>query len=120
MAANASNDSQQKYFAESVKRFCRSVELCEDYLRGYYGLKKVTDQLLQDSTNNSKKGRTENDAFSLPEQATIEKLNLAATDKLAEIVRRNTAGEPGWQGYKAEEIEAAKELIAKATAKTER
>lgn len=119
MAANASNESQQKYFAESIKRFCRSVELCEDYLRGYYGLKKVTDEVLKDS-NNNKKSKTESDVFALPEQKTIERLNLAATDKLAEIVRRNTAGESGWQGFKAEEIRAAKDLIAKATAKTER
>jgi hypothetical protein len=27
--------------AESVRRFCRSIELCDDYLRGYYGLKLV-------------------------------------------------------------------------------
>jgi hypothetical protein len=31
----------QKYLAESLKRFARSIELCDDYLRGYYGLKLV-------------------------------------------------------------------------------
>ena len=41
MAANTTGEAPQKYLAESLKRFCRSVELCEDYLRGYYGLKKV-------------------------------------------------------------------------------
>lgn len=41
MAANANGEGQQKYLAEALKRFCRSVELCDDYLRGYYGLKKV-------------------------------------------------------------------------------
>lgn len=41
MAASTASDSPQGYLAESVKRFCRSVELCDDYLRGYYGLKKV-------------------------------------------------------------------------------
>jgi len=34
--------SSQKYLAESLKRFCRSIELCDDYLRGYYGLKLVS------------------------------------------------------------------------------
>lgn len=24
-----------------MRRFCRSIELCDDYLRGYYGLKLV-------------------------------------------------------------------------------
>jgi tetratricopeptide (TPR) repeat protein len=28
--------------AESMRRYCRSVELCNDYLRGYYGLKLVS------------------------------------------------------------------------------
>lgn len=32
----------RKYLAEAVKRFCRSIELCDDYLRGYYGLKLVS------------------------------------------------------------------------------
>lgn len=30
-----------RYLAESLRRFSRSVELCDDYLRGYYGLKLV-------------------------------------------------------------------------------
>lgn len=44
MAATASGaveGSAQKYLAEAVKRFSRSIELCDDYLRGYYGLKLV-------------------------------------------------------------------------------
>lgn len=31
----------EKYLSESFRRFCRSIELCDDYLRGYYGLKLV-------------------------------------------------------------------------------
>lgn len=34
------NDSA-KQLGEALKRFCRSIELCDDYLRGYYGLKIV-------------------------------------------------------------------------------
>lgn len=42
MAATAGSEgSSEKYLAESLKRFARSIELCDDYLRGYYGLKKV-------------------------------------------------------------------------------
>lgn len=44
MAATASGaveGSAQKYLAEALKRFSRSIELCDDYLRGYYGLKLV-------------------------------------------------------------------------------
>jgi tetratricopeptide (TPR) repeat protein len=32
---------QMKTLAESMRRFCRSIELCDDYLRGYYGLRLV-------------------------------------------------------------------------------
>jgi len=27
----------------SIKNYCRSIELCDNYLRGYYGLKLVSD-----------------------------------------------------------------------------
>jgi len=32
----------QRYLAEALKRYSRSIELCDDYLRGYYGLKLVS------------------------------------------------------------------------------
>lgn len=34
-----------------------------------------------------------------------------ATEKLAEIIRRNSAGEREWQGYNKAEIAAARELL---------
>ncbi|GJC82183.1 TPR repeat protein oca3 [Colletotrichum liriopes] len=37
MAASASEGSSQQQLAESVKRFSRSIELCDDYLRGTTG-----------------------------------------------------------------------------------
>lgn len=40
-ALGAASGPYQKYMAEAVKRFARSIELCDDYLRGYYGLKLV-------------------------------------------------------------------------------
>ena len=111
MAANETSDgSSQKYLANSVKRFCRSIELCEDYLRGYYGLKKVTDKVLAEAAK-SKKQHTEDGEFAIPDQETLKKLNQAATQKLAEIVRRYGAQEPLWQGYNADEIAAARELL---------
>ncbi|KAI1048355.1 hypothetical protein LB506_002181 [Fusarium annulatum] len=119
MAANETSDgSPQKYLASSVKRFCRSIELCEDYLRGYYGLKKVTDKILAE--NAKLKKQSESDEFSLPDQQTLTKLNQAATAKLAEIVRRYGAQEPLWQGYNADEIAAARELLDKSSAEVVR
>ncbi|KAK0392202.1 hypothetical protein NLU13_1700 [Sarocladium strictum] len=118
MAANANGEgSQQKHLAESVKRFARSIELCDDYLRGYYGLKTVTDKVLADG-GKSKKQDTE--GFSLPDQDTLQKLNQLATQKLGEIVRRYGAQEPLWQGYDADEIAAARALLEKSTSGTVR
>lgn len=118
MASSTTSETAQKYLAESLKRFSRSVELCEDYLRGYYGLKKVTDQLLAESVKGKQKN--ESDVFVVPDQKKVEKLNQLATKKLAEVVRRNQAGEPLWQGYSASEIAAANELLAKSTSQTVR
>jgi hypothetical protein len=41
MAAASNEAGSDKFLAESIRRFCRSIELCDDYLRGYYGLKLV-------------------------------------------------------------------------------
>lgn len=44
MAASTNESGSEKYLAQSMRRFCRSVELCDDYLRGYYGLTLVSVQ----------------------------------------------------------------------------
>ena len=72
----------------------------------------MTDQILAE--NGKAKKQNDDDIFTLPEQSKVEKLNQVATGKLAEIVRRNTAGDAQWQGYDAAEIAAAKELVEKA------
>jgi ER membrane protein complex subunit 2 len=40
-AGKAEGADQLRLLSESMRRFCRSVELCDDYLRGYYGIKLV-------------------------------------------------------------------------------
>ncbi|KAK9439545.1 tetratricopeptide repeat domain-containing protein [Metarhizium brunneum] len=115
-ASTASEGGSQKHYAEAVKRFCRSIELCDDYLRGYYGLKLVTDKLVQ----NTPKSKKDSEGFQLPDQATIEKLNETATKKLGEIVRRNGAKDKLWQGYDAREIAAARELLDSSSARVVR
>jgi ER membrane protein complex subunit 2 len=111
MASEALSESSRQYLAEALKRFARSVELCDDYLRGYYGMKQTTDRVLSDDRISKER---QDDGFALPDRKVIEHLNEVATEKLAEIVRKNGAGEIGWQGYNAGEITAAKSLIEKA------
>lgn len=44
-ASWASNTTEaERLLVESLRRFCRSVELCDDYLRGHYGMKIVSLQ----------------------------------------------------------------------------
>lgn len=42
-ATSTTEGTENSYalLADAVRRFSRSVELCDDYLRGYYGLKVV-------------------------------------------------------------------------------
>lgn len=44
ISANAAEDAggKLKLLADAQRSFCRSIELCDDYLRGYYGLKLVS------------------------------------------------------------------------------
>lgn len=129
MSAKTGDQSDSpRQLGEALKRFCRSIELCDDYLRGYYGLKTVSDlgfiegvpetesrqkttqQLLGQAPKTSTK-QAGSDGFTLPSTATVQSLDALATEKLAEITRRFSAGEKGWQGYDGAEIAAARELL---------
>ena len=133
MAATApgvAGGSYQKHMAEAIKRFSRSIELCDDYLRGYYGLKlvrpcsapkaesatdpppspQVSRKLLNDGAKPAK--QTEDNELALPDTNTIERLNELATAKLAEIVRHCAAHERGWRGYDEAAVAAARELLS--------
>lgn len=77
--------------------------------------KKTTKQLLGDPSKVSQ-SRTTSDGFAIPDSVTLSKLDEVATEKLAEIVRRYSSGEKGWQGYDEAEVKAAKELLENDTA----
>lgn len=135
MAATAGESGADKYLAEAFRRFCRSIELCDDYLRGYYGLKLVctprnegvtrvnklqtTNRLLANQSQVSRQSKGDS-GLSPPNPKTVERLNEIATAKLSEIVRRNMAGESGWGGYDKAELIAAKALLDSEASKTAR
>lgn len=127
MAASANDAGADKYLAESMRRFCRSIELCDDYLRGYYGLSLVRinrsgglRQFLANSSQTtgrllttipqSRQSKSDS-GLPLPDIKTVEKLKEIATAKLSEIVRRSVAGEAGWEGYDDAELIAARERM---------
>lgn len=37
-ATSGDQSSGVKTLVDAMRRFCRSIELCDDYIRGYYGL----------------------------------------------------------------------------------
>jgi len=116
--AAASNNTVEvaRGFAEAMRRFCRSIELCNNYLRGYYGLKLTTKKLLEVLPQASKsKDRDSSDfAYSdlpLPYLETVQRLEVLATEKLSEIIRTGTKDGADGDGYDESELIAARELL---------
>jgi len=106
--------------AEAMRRFCRSIELNDSYLRGFYGLKLTTDRLLTLQAPKRNNNDSSPEDLPLPSTTTIQKLHELATHKLAEIVRRGSAKEPGWGGYEEAEVIAVRELLDRDGAKVVR
>lgn len=138
ISTTSSNDvSIGKILAESVRRFCRSIELCDGYLRGYYGLKTVSspklaafdtvvltpifqasDRLLAllsktPSFSSDSITNTDNRDLMIPSVQTLNRLNEKATSRLAEIIRGSNRN-----GYQESEIIAVKNLLDKSTFST--
>ncbi|KAF3942065.1 hypothetical protein ABW19_dt0202707 [Dactylella cylindrospora] len=86
----------------SLRWYLRAVELCDGYLRGYYGVKLVTGKLLQSKFSSANR--------TIPEEK-VNKLNSVATVHLNDIVKGSEAGKKGFTGYDAGEVAAAKELL---------
>ncbi|KAI9814754.1 MAG: hypothetical protein M1827_003020 [Pycnora praestabilis] len=125
IAAGSGNDSGvEKALVDSMRRFCRSIELCDGYLRGYYGLKLTTSRLLPMLSQTSKSSSVTTNAgtseFNPPSLATVQKLNQRATAQLADIVRHNSGHEKAFEGYDQAEIIAARELLDRDTQRIER
>lgn len=89
MASQSPQDgttTTQKYLTEAVHRFARSVELCQDYIRGYYGLKLATDKLINATASK--------DSDALPVE-TVQRLNRLSVTKLTQIIKQNMSQTSG-------------------------
>jgi tetratricopeptide (TPR) repeat protein len=118
LSATSQSSNQLQSLTLSLRHFCRSVELNEYYLRGFYGLKVLAKKLiplLSDSSTSSKRNNnssnSEDDDARPPKLETVKKLEELATSKLAEIIRQYGSGKKGWTGFNEAEVIAARELL---------
>ncbi|KAJ9191074.1 hypothetical protein DTO164E3_9028 [Paecilomyces variotii] len=104
-----SEEDQQRLLVNSFRQFCRSVELCDDYLRGFYGIKVTSsyllDHYLQKPDNKSGKGNDK----SLSKDV-VERLNILATKKLTDAVEKRQLDIQG-PGPGQSELAAVQELL---------
>ncbi|KAI5287427.1 hypothetical protein KEM54_006007 [Ascosphaera aggregata] len=75
------------YLTKSVQHFCRSIELCDNYIRGYYGLKLSATKLLEIMPSRPSPTTS---VDTLPRSETIQDLEKLAVYKLGEIIAKNT------------------------------
>jgi len=113
--STTSSESQEgmlKILGDAIRRFCRSIELCDDYLRGYYGLKLSTRRLLDWMAGKScllPHQQIKGDE-TLPSREILERLHALSTKKLAEIVKSKSEDNKSWE-WNQNELVAAKELL---------
>jgi len=77
--------------ATALKHWSRSVELCGDFLRGWFGVKTATKKILAGTGNGRDRGQ--NEEVELPTNETIKKLDLLATARLTELTSLATPAE---------------------------
>jgi ER membrane protein complex subunit 2 len=96
----SSMNEKLRYLSQAIKRFARSIELCDGYLRGYYGLKVATKAMMDIGLPK----QSSETGFQTDDQ--LKALNKVATEKLREIINNEA------HLRDSAEISAAKELLA--------
>ena len=111
----------------SLRHFARAIELNDAYLRGYYGLKLISQTLIpllssSSSSSEVSKRNAEDDEVTVapPKLQSVQKLEQLATAKLAEIVRLYGAGKKEWSAFDEAEVIAARKLLDRDGGKVER
>lgn len=101
-AGSEGSDSASKSLVSAVQRFSRSIELCDDYLRGFYGLKLAVTKLKQVSSG------AKSTSDSIPAEK-LQRLDRLATSKLQAIIEARNAARTN--DATQAEIIAAQELL---------
>jgi len=114
LPGDANETSIERSLTEAIRRHCRSIELCNGYLRGYYGLKISTDRFLETCHQDNKtNGRAMKDSGSATRLALdrVKELNRKATEGLKKIVDHKIVGNNKYSDYGESEIISAKALL---------
>ncbi|KAE8371219.1 hypothetical protein BDV26DRAFT_303045 [Aspergillus bertholletiae] len=110
-ARAAETEVSSRYLRRSIQYFCRSVELCDDYLRGFYGLILATSlQLRREYTADFTQTPSSTSTEDFLPREKVEKLNHLAKKKLEDIVKQRSVDRQVWEHAQGELI-AAKELL---------
>ncbi|CAG7926447.1 unnamed protein product [Penicillium olsonii] len=92
--ASADGDAA-RLLGKSVQHFSRSIELCDDYLRGFYGLTLASTRMLENNYG---------------QQPTLKRLKAFSLLQIEEIVKTRSVDDQHWASSRSELI-AAKELL---------
>ncbi|KAL4946911.1 hypothetical protein BDV06DRAFT_181894 [Aspergillus oleicola] len=104
-ASSLGNERAYLHLQSSIRHFCRSVELCDDYLRGFYGLVLATSR----SLNDHDPATTSEDPSS--REMLSKRLHSLATEKLRGILQTQCSREPHLREYEEHELAAARKLL---------
>ncbi|KAJ5085617.1 hypothetical protein N7532_010388 [Penicillium argentinense] len=105
VSSSSGEDDASRLAGKSVQHFCRSIELCDDYLRGFYGLALATSRMIE----NEHAGERPSDP-PVPSRITLDRLKRFALQRLGEIVQSRSVDDQHWASSRSELI-AAKELL---------
>ncbi|KAL3429302.1 hypothetical protein BDV09DRAFT_180630 [Aspergillus tetrazonus] len=104
-ANSLDNEGMGRQLRYSIQHFCRSIELCEDYLRGFYGLALATSRILVEKTPEATSGYLKHG------QESFRRLQALAIEKLSAILTRQYSLAPHLRDYEENELAAVKELL---------
>lgn len=126
ICASSADGEARRLAGKSVQHFCRSIELCDDYLRGLYGLILVCERLcniiMPSGTDRTllpqaSSRMLENEHASespsdpaIPSKKTIAGLKSFALQRLDHIIQSRSLDDQHWASNSSELI-AAKELL---------
>ncbi|KAL2801892.1 hypothetical protein BJX63DRAFT_140542 [Aspergillus granulosus] len=101
-ACSLEGEAMYKQLQLSIRHFCRSVELCDDYLRGFYGLALATSPSLVNGSSELTVGKD-----------TLFSLHALARRKLEQTLSRENSKQPHLREYDENELSAVKKLLGR-------